>query len=77
MEAPIEDLARLFEEVGVPFALIGGHAVNHWLTPRLTGDIDLTMELGTEKMVELRRLLKEHAEQWGVGDRLRRLRGVR
>ena len=40
---------------GVQHALIGGYAVNAWLPPRLTGDIDLTIaadRAGFERLAE-------------------------
>lgn len=37
-------LAALLAETGVAYALIGGHAVNAWTSPRLTEDFDLLVE---------------------------------
>jgi hypothetical protein len=39
----IEDVARLLSTARVPYALIGGHAVNVLLEPRFTADIDVTV----------------------------------
>lgn len=35
-------IARVFDEAGLGYAIIGGHAVNVWLEPRFTADIDVT-----------------------------------
>ena len=43
-ENRIEPLARLFEAAGLGFVLIGGHAVNAWVPPRLTADVDFFAE---------------------------------
>ena len=37
-------LAAVLDDLCVPFALIGGHAVNAWLEPRVTADVDVTIE---------------------------------
>jgi hypothetical protein len=39
----LADLRDLIEQAGGRCALIGGHAVNVWLEPRVTADIDLTV----------------------------------
>lgn len=39
----LAEVGALLRAVGVEYALIGGHAVNAWLEPRLTGDIDVTV----------------------------------
>lgn len=39
----LELIASVFESAGLPYALIGGHAVNVWLEPRFTADVDLTV----------------------------------
>ncbi len=36
-------IASVFDAAGLAYALIGGHAVNAWLEPRVTVDIDLTV----------------------------------
>lgn len=40
---PIQAVATTLQQAGISFAVIGGHAVNYWLEPRFTGDIDLTV----------------------------------
>lgn len=44
---PLTALGRLLDDAGIRYALIGGHAVNLWLEPRLTADIDLTIAAQT------------------------------
>ncbi|MEW6270312.1 MAG: hypothetical protein AB1689_13560 [Thermodesulfobacteriota bacterium] len=46
MAGAILEVGRLIESVGVRYALIGAHAVNVWLEPRATADIDLTVQAG-------------------------------
>ncbi len=36
-------IAAVFEQAGLRYALIGGHAVNAWLEPRFTADVDVTV----------------------------------
>lgn len=43
MDNPLPYVARLLDSVGVSYVVIGGHAVNCWLEPRLTGDVDVTV----------------------------------
>lgn len=44
--------------VGSPdYAVIGGHAVNCWLEPRLTGDVDVTVAADRVRLESLRRRL--------------------
>ena len=40
---PLALLAAVFDSAGLAYALIGGHAVNVWLEPRFTADIDVTV----------------------------------
>jgi Nucleotidyl transferase AbiEii toxin, Type IV TA system len=45
--APVADvlamIAAIFDSSGLGYALIGGHAINAWLEPRFTADIDVTV----------------------------------
>lgn len=59
MTNPLRFLARLLDAAGVQYALIGGHAVNGWLEPRFTADVDLTIEAGVERMDRLAEVLLE------------------
>lgn len=45
IERPLAWLAELLRELRLPYAVIGAHAVNAWLEPRFTADIDVTIEL--------------------------------
>ena len=56
-EAPILVLAGLLDREDIPYALIGGHAVNTLLEPRLTRDIDVTVVAGAEGIGRLRAAL--------------------
>lgn len=42
---PLVDVARRMERAGVSYAVIGAHAVNAWVEPRVTADIDVTAEV--------------------------------
>jgi len=56
---PLRFLAGLLDAAGIEYALIGGHAVNTWLEPRFTADVDLTIEAGVERMDRLAEILLE------------------
>jgi hypothetical protein len=56
--ASLEDVARLLDASGAAWALIGGHAVNAWLEPRLTADIDVTLEADPEGLAAVRSQLE-------------------
>ena len=53
-DAPLAFLACLLDRAGLAHALIGGHAVNVWLEPRFTADIDVTVLTDREAMARLR-----------------------
>lgn len=36
-------IATVFDAAGLGYALIGGHAINAWLEPRFTADVDVTV----------------------------------
>lgn len=46
-------LAELLGRAGVRHAIIGGHAVNAWLNPRFTADVEITIVAGPSKVTEL------------------------
>ncbi|HEX4337891.1 MAG TPA: nucleotidyl transferase AbiEii/AbiGii toxin family protein [Polyangiaceae bacterium] len=46
-------VAELFARAGVDYAVIGGHAVNAWLEPRFTADIDVTVVASDAEMKRL------------------------
>jgi hypothetical protein len=64
MTDALDRVARLLARADVAYAVIGAHAVNAWLEPRLTADLDLTVEAGRDPMARLRRLM--HAEGYRV-----------
>jgi hypothetical protein len=53
----ITALARLLGDAAVDYALIGGHAVNVWLEPRFTADVDVTVQAGPRESERLQRTL--------------------
>ena len=57
MTNPIADVAALLEASGVPYAIIGAHAVNVWLEPRFTADIDVTVQAGAPELEQLKTVL--------------------
>ena len=54
MDDPLPYVARLLASIGVDYAVIGAHAVNCWLEPRLTADIDLTVAADRAQLDSLR-----------------------
>jgi hypothetical protein len=50
-------LARTLERAGLAHALIGGHAVNTWLEPRFTADIDLVIAVDAAALGRFREAL--------------------
>jgi len=57
MSQPIADLAALLDQAGVAYAIIGAHAVNVWLEPRFTADIDVTVQTDSADLERLKALL--------------------
>jgi len=57
MTNPIAEVAALLEASGVPYAIIGAHAVNVWLEPRFTADIDVTVQAGAPELRQLQAAL--------------------
>jgi hypothetical protein len=56
-EHPLAWLARTLNELGLSYAVIGAHAVNAWVEPRFTADIDVTIELTAESAETLAQAL--------------------
>ncbi|MEX2205823.1 MAG: nucleotidyl transferase AbiEii/AbiGii toxin family protein [Myxococcota bacterium] len=56
-EGAVADIARLLDDARVSYALIGGHAVNVWLEPRFTADIDVTVQADPAAFARLREVL--------------------
>ncbi len=50
-------IARLLEQAGLPYVMIGGHAVNVWLEPRFTADVDVTVQAGSGDAERLKTVL--------------------
>lgn len=60
MDDPLRYVTGLLAALGEEYAVIGAHAVNCWLEPRMTGDIDVTVGAGRQVLESLRaRLLGE------------------
>lgn len=54
MSDALSDVAALLVQSGVSYAVIGGHAVNAWLEPRFTADIDITIVATPDDLKRLR-----------------------
>ncbi len=52
-------LSRMLEREGINYALIGGHAVNAWLEPRFTGDVDIVVAAGSDDFDRLKQILAD------------------
>jgi hypothetical protein len=52
-------VAGLFEKSAVQYAVIGGHAVNAWLEPRFTSDIDVTVVANAKELESLSSTLRQ------------------
>ena len=70
MRDALADLGQLVESASVSYAVIGGHAVNTWLEPRFTADIDVTLIADPVGLVRLRDALTkagfEVAQEYGA-----------
>ena len=60
MDEQITRLLDQLDEAGVEYAVIGGHAVNAWLEPRFTADIDVTVHAPPATMDRLKAVLASH-----------------
>lgn len=47
-------IASVFDRAGLRYAVIGGHAVNAWLEPRITIDLDVTVAADPEALARAR-----------------------
>ncbi len=52
-------LTQLLEKTGLSYAVIGAYAVNVWLEPRFTADIDIVIQAEQEHLVALKDALAE------------------
>jgi len=50
----LELIAQVFADAELPYALIGGHAINAFLQPRFTADIDLTVQADPRALARVR-----------------------
>ena len=57
LEGPLTDLARRLESAGIPYMVIGGAANLVWGEPRLTRDIDVTIQYDIQRLSDLLALL--------------------
>lgn len=55
----ISALLDLLDRAGVEYVVIGGHAVNAWLEPRFTADLDVTLQADPDVMARLKAVLEE------------------
>ncbi len=62
----LASVAGLFERASIEYVLIGGHAVNTWLEPRFTADVDVVVVAGA---LEIQRLDEQLREQGYAVDR--------
>lgn len=58
-ETPLGAIARLFEQAAVPYVVIGAHAVNAWIEPRITADIDVTVDVHPADLERLKQMLAD------------------
>ncbi len=58
-EKLLAGLAASLKRYGIPYMIIGGQAVLLYGEPRLTRDIDITLGTGTERLVDVLKVLKE------------------
>jgi hypothetical protein len=50
-------IARLLDQAGIPYAVIGAHGVNAWIEPRVTADVDVTADADAAAMRRLSTIL--------------------
>ncbi|MBI2577291.1 MAG: nucleotidyltransferase [Candidatus Wildermuthbacteria bacterium] len=55
-------VAQILDELGIPYIVTGGIAVFVWGRPRFTDDIDIVVELKTEKIDQLAEKLQSLSE---------------
>lgn len=59
VEGILGELADALAQAKLASALVGGHAVNAWLEPRFTADIDLTIEADPNAVRKVQRVLEQ------------------
>ena len=63
-EELLSEIARALDEAGLPYMIFGGQAVLLYGEPRLTRDIDVTLDVDTSRAPDLLHLIKE--KQWRI-----------
>lgn len=59
-------IAAALDAAGLAYAVIGGHAVNAWLEPRFTADVDLTVAADPQALARARAALEAAGYQLSV-----------
>lgn len=54
----LKNVARIFEELGIPYLVTGGMAVLVWGRPRFTADIDIVVEIKPSDIAGLAKALR-------------------
>jgi len=57
MESVLAAVESLLQQASVACAIIGGHAVNAWVEPRITGNVDVTVHADASGIDRLRQIL--------------------
>jgi len=52
----LREVGRLLEGAHVPYVVIGGHAVNAWIEPRFTADVDVTVRADAADFEQLKQV---------------------
>ena len=55
----IENIARMLEEKGIAYMLIGGQAVLLYGEPRATKDIDITLDIGPDRLRDILKIVDD------------------
>ena len=63
-EKLIKKIARILEDLKIPYAITGGFAVAIWGKPRYTADIDIIIELLEKNIKPLAKKLLEIVSVW-------------
>lgn len=59
VEDALLDFADIFDELAIPYAIMGGLAVRAYGVPRPTYDVDVTIAISDDKLPELYRHIEE------------------
>lgn len=55
----LASLWQLLKKTGIPYVVIGAHAINAWITPRFTADVDITVQAGPHEIGKLKQTLSD------------------